>query len=315
MEDEIKPETKAPAEINKTTEKINKPIDLGERMKKYEEDSLSVIKIEPYRSFVIRLDGRSFSNYTSGLRKPFDSLFSKAMVLTTADLIQEFTVTTGYTHSDEITLIFSALCTNQEEYNKLPHKPTHIFDGRVIKLLTNLSGYCSARFNYHMFKLIQSDESAKKEYKSTFVDKVNEMKACFDARLVLFPEDKQFEVVNHQIWRSVFDCERNAVSTYARSHFTQKQLQSKNKKEMIKMLKEKGLDWEKDVEMFWKHGIYLKKVTYEIEVDKKKVVRSKICYKTFKIKYDDFFLNLLLCKYYEANQQQEKEYGILDYNF
>ena len=50
----------------------NKTLDLGERMKLYENESLNTPKILSYKPFIVRLDGRSFSNFTAGLRKPFD---------------------------------------------------------------------------------------------------------------------------------------------------------------------------------------------------------------------------------------------------
>lgn len=82
-----------------------------------------------------------------------------------------------------------------------------------------MSGYCSVRFNYHLHKIINSEEN-QKLYDPHYIEKINLMRACFDARLVAFPADKEYEIVNHMIWRSIFDCERNAVSTYARSQFS-----------------------------------------------------------------------------------------------
>lgn len=67
------------------------------------------------------------------------------------------------------------------------------------------------------------------------------MSACFDARLVIFPIDG--EIINHMIWRSNQDCERNAISTFSRSEFSQLELNSKKKQEMILMLLDKGIDW------------------------------------------------------------------------
>ena len=59
-------------------------------MKLYENESLSVIKIDSFQPFIVRLDGKNFSKFTSGLYKPFDKKFLKAMILTTEDLITEF---------------------------------------------------------------------------------------------------------------------------------------------------------------------------------------------------------------------------------
>ena len=60
------------------------------------------------------------------------------MVNTTYDLLKEFKCNTGYTHSDEITLIFD--------------KGDHIRNGNVTEIITLISGYCSVRFNYHFIE-------------------------------------------------------------------------------------------------------------------------------------------------------------------
>jgi tRNA(His) guanylyltransferase len=292
------------------TDKDKKP--LGERMKEYEQESLKIIKIEPYRSYLVRLDGRSFSKFTSGMKSPFDNNFTKAMLLTTVDLINEFTAVSGYTHSDEITIIFNGMCT-KEDFESGTNKATHQFDGRVTKILTCMAGYCSVRFNYHLCKIFNQHVE---DYKPEYFIKINEMKASFDARLVIFPQDNEREVINHMIWRSLFDCERNAVSTYARSYFGQKELQHKDKRDMIAMLKEKNLDWDVDVPSFLKFGIYLKKVTYEILNNEQKAIRTKVIAKCFRIKYDEFFYCLLMDKYYTLTEEDEKANSIesLDIN-
>ena len=292
---------------------------IGVRMKEYETLSLEVTKIPPHRPFIVRLDGRSFSNFTAGMRRPFDFIFTKAMIKTTSDLLNEFQAVTGYTHSDEITIIFKQMCT-KEEMLKTDIKFTHIFDGRVIKLLTVISGYCSVRFNYHLVKLINLNQQ---HYKEDYVEKINEMQASFDARLVIFPEGKEEEIVNHMIWRSVFDCERNAVSTYARNFFSQKEVHEKSKLDMIKMLKGMGIDWDKtegegSVPMIFKHGCYVKRKLFEIEVDEKyekynngkKAMRNMFVVKTFKIKFDKFFCNLMLNKYWALKEKEMNELEI-----
>jgi tRNA(His) guanylyltransferase len=273
--------------------------DLGVRMKEYESTSLEITKIEPYKSFIVRLDGRSFSKFTNGLKSPFDMNFTNAMIKTTTDLINEFTAVTGYTHSDEITIIFKSTST-KEDFDSGLNKATHIFDGRVIKLLTCMSGYCSVRFNYHLYNILKEKAN---EYKPEYISKINEFKACFDARCVIFPDEK--EIVNHMIWRSLFDCERNAVSTYARDYFSQKEINNKGKFEMLEMLKTKGLDWI-DVPMVFKHGVYLKKSTYEVIFNNEKAIRTKVIPKCFKIKYNDFYFNILMDKYYTTTEEEEK---------
>jgi tRNA(His) guanylyltransferase len=315
--DEKKDQNKSVQELNSFLTNLEK-LDLGERMKLYEKNSLEVTSIPPYEHFLVRLDGRSFSKFTAGLRKPFDLAFTKAMGLTTYELIHEFSAVTGYTHSDEITIIFKQAC-NKEEFDNKENKTTHIFDGRVMKLLTVMSGYCSVRFNYHLVKLINSINQVDSTiYKSHYVNKINEMKASFDSRLLIVPS--QGEILNHMLWRSIFDCERNAVSTYARSYYNQKTLQGKSKKEMIQMMKEeKSLDWLKDVPLILRHGVYVKKVNYELEGEEKlnnnklPVIRTKPVFLNFRIKYSDFYIKFLLDKLY-VKEEGEIENEIFEFD-
>ncbi len=323
-------------EIEKKVENLEikeKKISLGDRMKIYETNSLEIVRIPVSENFIVRLDGRSFSKFTSGFKKPFDFNFMKAMYLTTSDLLNEFHGVTGYTHSDEITIIFSKLISDEEieELKKLKREiPTHLFDGRVVKILTTMSAYCSVRFNYHLINTIK--EANDSYYKETFVRKINECTAVFDARLIVFPKEKSAdEILNHMYWRSVYDCERNAVSTYARSYFSQNQVHGKSKVEMIEMMdKEKNLNWEKDVPLYWKHGVYLKREFYEKKIENNEfvnknsvitndenenvVLRKRTIGKCFKIYTLPILLDFLLAKEYNLNKEEEEKLNVIDFS-
>ena len=172
---------------------------LGDRMKRYESIIDNLIIIKPCETFIIRLDGRSFSKFTKKFHKPFDIVFIKAMGLTTLDLIKEFDAQTGYTHSDEITLIFNSKCSEYQYLEYLKKKfanllkkdvkslPIHMYNGRIQKILSLVSSYCSVRFNYHLVKLI---ESIKETYDLKFVETIKSMNAIFDSRILIFQEAK-----------------------------------------------------------------------------------------------------------------------------
>lgn len=272
---------------------------LGDRMKKYEADM--DYRILPCESFVVRLDGRSFSKFTKKFLKPFDIVFVKAMCKTMVDLVEEFDAQTGYTHSDEITLIFNSKCS-KEEYDLflsgLMDKKDlriHLFDGRIQKILTLLSSFCSVRFNYHLDKLIELVEN---KYDLVFVELIKSHKQMFDARILKFNESIKYEILNHQIWRSIHDCERNAISTYAHTYFGPKKIMNKNSSQMIKMLEEKNIFWNTNIPMFIKHGIYCKKILVEKEIGENKVLRSDYICKQLKINFSDDNLNMLIDKYW-----------------
>lgn len=272
---------------------------LGDRMKKYEADM--DYRILPCESFIVRLDGRSFSKFTKKFSKPFDIVFVKAMCKTTVDLVEEFDVQTGYTHSDEITLIFDSKCSKQEYESFLSgvidkkDLRIHLFDGRIQKILTLLSSFCSVRFNYHLDKLIEPIEN---KYEAEFVELIKSHRQMFDARILKFNESLKYEILNHQIWRSIHDCERNAIQTYAHTYFGPKKIMGKNCYEMIKMLEEKNVFWNTNIPMFIKHGIYCKKILVEKEIGGNKVLRSEYICKQLKINFSDDNLNILIDKYW-----------------
>ncbi len=298
---------------------LNVVENLGDRMKKYENQIDSKIYIKPTESFIVRLDGRSFSKFTTKFSKPFDVVFIKAMGYTLIDLVDEFEAQTGYTHSDEITLIFNQKCTELDEFQYLEHKvkaefennpeqkpklkilPNHMFNGRIQKILSLTSSYCSVRFNYHLEKLIQPVES---NYDDKFINIIKSHKQMFDARLLIFPESIKHEILNHQIWRSVHDCERNAISTYAYTHFGPKKIINKNCKEMIGMLfDEKQIDWDNSIPLFIKHGIYCKKNVVEKEINGTKSFRNDYVLKEFKISFNQNNLNMLFAKYWNTKME------------
>lgn len=269
---------------------------LGDRMKEYEKSSESIAKIAPYLPYIVRLDGRSFSKFTSGFHKPFDSTFMYAMIMTMNDLISEFSPKTGYTHSDEITLIFSPCCT-LEDYNTKTSSSTHNYNGRVVKLCSVYAGYASARFNFHINKVISTESG---HYKENLINKVKECRACFDCRVLVFPYDKPQEIVNHMIWRSVYDCHRNAVQSYAYHQFSHKQIMNKNTSEMIEMLREKEILWE-NIPISHKHGVYAKRELYKIGQDGNECIRSKIVNRCFRITYTPEFATLMTDKYWPTD--------------
>ena len=78
---------------------------LGTRLKGYEKEFESVI--DPRDFIICRIDGHKFSKYTKGMKKPFDDILSNTMEETTKNLVEKFGAVTGYTQSDEISLVFA----------------------------------------------------------------------------------------------------------------------------------------------------------------------------------------------------------------
>lgn len=69
----------------------------GDRMKTYERIETGQ-KFLPLAPIYARLDGRSFSNFTRGMDRPFDRRFSEVVQEVTRYLVKETGATLGYTH-------------------------------------------------------------------------------------------------------------------------------------------------------------------------------------------------------------------------
>ena len=77
--------------------------DLGDRMKVYERAEAGR-KFMPLLPIIARVDGRSFSNFTRGMARPYDPIMADCMVETASELLAETNACCAYTQSDEITL-------------------------------------------------------------------------------------------------------------------------------------------------------------------------------------------------------------------
>ena len=127
---------------------------LGDRLKGYEANYPQYLATKGL-PLVARLDGRSFHNFTQGLKKPCDIRLSEAMIETTKYLVEETHALTGYTQSDEITLIWFVPADSVSDY---------MFTGKTQKLVSTLSALASVKF----FSIIQETIPEKKTAMPTF---------------------------------------------------------------------------------------------------------------------------------------------------
>lgn len=239
------------------------PVDLGERMKYYEAMSENISVVEPEQSFVIRIDGRAFSKYTKSLKAlsqkthdvPYSPEFKRCMLLTANSLLREFRPSTVYTHSDEITLIFSP------SVDKNGYSTPHAYDGKVRKLLSLIPSYASVVFKTNIDREMELVYGKSTEYKNVSKQLQSEYTCgevpTFDARLIVFPED--YEIVNCIMWRSKGDCTRNFVAMFSDKYLSKKSTHQVSTKDRIIMLREKGFELEgEDVDISMKYGTMLK---------------------------------------------------------
>lgn len=240
---------------------------LGDRMKRYENETANCSLLDKKLPFMIRLDGHSFSKFTRSMQQPWDSRFMVAMVLTTYDLVTKFSATTGYTQSDEITLtFFPKPISDANEYPVLP------FNGRIQKLTSLTAGYASARFNFHLIKLFTDQDYHSDmrilatETPIRSLDKILESSAHFDSRCVQFPSPE--ETFNCVLWRTR-DAYKNVVSKVAHNFFGHKFCFQKNTMEKLSLILGKEPSYFETLHPYITRGVLVKKEIRDMSIDKK----------------------------------------------
>ncbi len=202
---------------------------MGDRMKEYE-GAEAGRRALPLLPVCIRLDGRSFSQWTRGLGRPYDERLSRLMVETTRQLVDQLRAQVGYTQSDEISLILYSDSRKSEI----------IFDGKLQKLVSVSASICTAVFN-----------SLVPEHLPERAGRL----AIFDSRAWTVPNLD--EAANTLVWREI-DATKNSVSMATRAHYSSKQMHGKGRAAQMDMLMDKGVNWN-NFPAFFKRGTYVQR--------------------------------------------------------
>lgn len=270
-------------------------IPLGDRMKCHE--LVYDITIPKDHYYCIRLDGHGFSKFTKNLHKPYDENFSKAMILSAYDTMCEFNARSAYTQSDEITLIF--------DISDSKNFQCHFYNGRVQKLVSLSASFVSTKFNYYLKIFIENyikTNPGQQIYKSEIVEQINKCLAYFDARILSFSSDSKNEILNHLIWRSCGDCYWNAIQTYASTIFGEKTIENFNGQQIISLMEKNNFSWDKDVALWQKYGVFIKKKLTNIETINGPTIHSKMVALSFKIFFSENLLDFFLSYYYHEHK-------------
>ena len=220
---------------------------LGDKQKTYEK-ILDIHCPENY-PIIIRLDGKTFSHRVKQwkLKKPFDERFHICMIETCKTLFTELQMVDFiWTGSDEISIVL----------NDHKKEGSALFGRRIEKILSISASMASVAFNFAAMK--QGFDVVK-------------FPALFDSRITVLPNED--EIYRNIIFRQN-DCIRNSISQYARQYYSTKQLHSIGREEQLKMIKEKGFDWEKDAPGWAKYGSYLFKTYVLYDLNTKKPLKT-----------------------------------------
>ena len=203
---------------------------LADRMKVYESQTTSQTLI-PRLPIMVRLDGKKFSTFTKGLKRPFDERFSKLMIETTKFMVKETGANCGYTGSDEITLVFYNNSNNQSEM---------FYGGKIYKIESDLAALCSVFFFSKLKEYLPEKEG---------------IITRFDARTWNVPNFN--EVANSFLEREI-SVTKNSISMVAETLYSHDDLEGKNQSDRQEMLFQKGINWN-DFPSYFKRGTYIQK--------------------------------------------------------
>lgn len=197
--------------------------DLGDRMKTYE--SSYRIYLPNRLPVIMRVDGKSFTNYTKGCKRPFDEKLVEVMNDTAAYLCKNIQgAQIAYVQSDEISILLN-------NYKSLDTQPW--FENNLQKMASVSASMAGAIFTANSWKIWKGEVPCP-----VFTDIIKP--AVFDSRVFVLPKE---EVCNAFLWRQQ-DATRNSVQMLARSNFSHKQCENKNCSELQEMLfQEKKINW------------------------------------------------------------------------
>lgn len=181
--------------------------ELGDRMKEYEGVEAQQ-RFMPLLPIIARIDGRSFSKFTRGMKRPFDPEFSHCMIQTTKYLVEHTNASIGYTQSDEISLAWHQTDRQSEIW----------FAGRKQKMISQLAAQATLFFNQQVLRFLPEFASRN---------------PTFDARVWQVPN--RTEGANAILWRE-WDATKNAISMAASTYFSPKRLHGLNGKERVALL-------------------------------------------------------------------------------
>jgi len=207
---------------------MNKDI-FGDRMKSYEKEYTSAyVPID--QILCVRIDGKGFSKFTKGFKKPFDDILGETMKKTMMALVKETHASIGYTSSDEITLIYTPGEKSSE----------YIFGGKVSKINSILASMATFHFNKLLSVYIDVDKPA-----------------FFDCRTWAVPD--LAEASNVLLWR-VQDARKNSISSLFRWIAGHSKMHGLSGEEMKALLKSDYFtDWN-ELSNKYKYGTYAKPV-------------------------------------------------------
>jgi len=203
---------------------------LGTRMKNFFE-SRTKTKLIRKCPVVLRLDGKTFSTFTKGFKRPFDEDLIDMMNKTALFLCKEIQgAKMAYVQSDEISILVT-------DFDKEDTQAWFDYSGQ--KMTSVSASFATSEFNKELLKYYIKKESSDSELIEKMIDGSVKF-ANFDSRAFSVP--REVDLIDYFVWR-MKDAEKNSISMLAQSMFSHKTLDGVSGRDKIEMCKDRGTDW------------------------------------------------------------------------
>lgn len=214
------------------------PNSLENRMKAYEHITRNYLTRRI--PVIIRVDGKNFSTFTKGLKRPFDDKLHEVMEATTKLLLSNIQgCKLAYTQSDEISLLLT-------DYDTIE---TDAWFGYNIQKIASISASMATLYfnrtwenmcDEYASELAEAWNVSKEDTEYLNIIDSKRLRAMFDSRVFSLPKE---EVCNYFIWRQQ-DATRNSIQSVGQTYFSPKELLGVNMGELQdKLFTEKGINW------------------------------------------------------------------------
>lgn len=250
------------------------------------------------RPFIIRLNASSFKKMNKFLnttkidnetRDEFNQSYVLSIIKTTELLLNDFMFKPYlvYTKGDEIILLF----------NK-----SYIFDHSVQKYLSILASKATNYFHSCFYGYLTNENNVNliKKYSGKTIQKILNASPVFKSRLVFFPEDKNYEIVNYFMWRNT---QINSLQECLQSLYTNKICFKQTNQKLSELFKDNSyFNQNSYLNIYMTYGIFMKKSLISTNINEKIISHHQTHMWSMIFKYNDEILKQMLTKYYDEDK-------------
>ena len=250
------------------------------------------------RPFIIRLNASSFKKMNKLLnttkidnetRDDFNQSYVLSIIKTTELLLNDFMFKPYlvYTKGDEIILLF----------NK-----SYIFDHSVQKYLSILASKATNYFHSCFYSYLTNENNVNliKKYSGKTIQKILNASPVFKSRLVFFPEDKNYEIVNYFMWRNT---QINSLQECLQSLYDNKICFKQTNQKLSELFKDNSyFNQNSYLNIYMTYGIFMKKSLISTNLNEKIINYHQTHMWSMIFKYNDEILEQMLTKYYDEDK-------------